>query len=84
MKIESILKRAGGTKVTIEGVEYHFKADKDGREYAEVSNDSHAAIFLSIPEGYARVETVALESPVVATQPNKPKPVKTERNESSK
>lgn len=52
MKIESLLRRPGGTKVTLDGVEYHFKPGPDGREFADVTNSDHIGIFTSIREGY--------------------------------
>lgn len=63
MKIESLLRRKGGTKVELDGVEYHFKPDADGREFADVTNPDHVGIFASIREGYrvAGAETKAPE-----------------------
>lgn len=52
MKIESLLRRKGGTKVTLDDVEYHFKPGPDGREFADVTNPDHVGIFASIREGY--------------------------------
>jgi hypothetical protein len=52
MKIESLLRRPGGTKVTLDGREYHFKPDAQGREIADVLNSDHVGIFASIREGY--------------------------------
>lgn len=52
MKIESLLRRKGGTKAEIGGVEYHFKPDANGREFADVTNPDHIGIFASIREGY--------------------------------
>ena len=56
MRIESILRRPGGTRVTLGGVEYHFVPDADGREFCDVSNPEHAKILLAIPEGYRAAE----------------------------
>lgn len=53
MKIECILKREGGTKAEIGGVEYHFKPDGNGAHVADVKDKAHIARFLSMPEGYA-------------------------------
>jgi len=64
MRIESILRRPGGTRVTLGGVEYHFVPDADGREFCDVSNPEHAKILLAIPEGYR-----AAEAPKVAELP---------------
>ncbi len=80
MKIESVLKRAGGTKVELDGVEYHFAPQEDGCHVAEVVKRAHIDRFLAIPEGYrlylpeedgqeaAPVAPVVAEvAPVVAT-----------------
>ena len=53
MQIESIIKRAGGSRIDIGGTEYHFKPAKDGEAHVcEVTNREHAARFLEIKEGY--------------------------------
>lgn len=52
MKIESILKRPGGTKAEIGGTEYHFEPLADGAHVANVENESHIDRFLSIAEAY--------------------------------
>ncbi len=52
MKIESILKRQGGTKVELGGVEYHFEPMTDGAHVAEITEAAHIDRFLAIPEGY--------------------------------
>lgn len=52
MKIECVLKRAGGTKARIDGVEYHFAPQEDGAHVAEVTDRHHIGRFLSIPEAY--------------------------------
>jgi hypothetical protein len=53
MKIECILKRLGGTKAEIGGIEYHFEPQTDGAHVADVTEKAHIARFLSMPEGYA-------------------------------
>ena len=53
MKIECILKRPGGTKAEIGGIEYHFVPQDDGAHVADVADKAHIQRFLSIPEGYA-------------------------------
>ena len=80
MKIESLLRRPGGTKVTLESVEYHFKPGPDGREFADVTNVEHIGIFASIREGYrvAGLGTVAsapVEKPVEEAVQEPPKPI---------
>jgi len=56
MRIESILRRPGGTRVTLDGVEYHFVPDAEGREFCDVSNPEHVKILLAIQEGYRAAE----------------------------
>lgn len=76
MKIESLLRRKGGTKVTLDGVEYHFKPGPDGREFADVTNPDHIGIFASIREGYrvAGSETKAPEPTKPAAPASAPEP----------
>lgn len=76
MKIESLLRRPGGTKVTLDGVEYHFKPGPDGREFADVTNMDHVGIFASIREGYrvAGAETKAPEPAKPAASAPAPEP----------
>ena len=52
MKIESIIKRANGTRAEIGGTEYHFAPLADGAHVAEVEEAEHIERFLAIPEGY--------------------------------
>ena len=52
MKIECKLKREGGSKIELDGKEYHFAPDTFGAHVAEVEDDEHIARFLAIPEGY--------------------------------
>ncbi len=52
MKIQCILQREGGTSVEIDGEEYRFAPDSDGRHVCDVKNSKHIQRFLSIPEGY--------------------------------
>ena len=56
MKIESLLKRAGGTKVPMGSAVYHFKPDEIDRHVADVDNPDHAKVFLGIPEGYRSLD----------------------------
>lgn len=51
-KIECILKRPGGTTVTLNGRTYKFEPDKDGRHVCEVSNSDDAKRLLAIKEAY--------------------------------
>ncbi|HEJ7283128.1 TPA: hypothetical protein SMF87_004580 [Serratia marcescens] len=53
MKIESIIRRANGTKVRMDSENYHFKPSAaDPRHLAEVTREAHISAFLRIPEGY--------------------------------
>ena len=72
MRIESILRRKGGTKVTLDGVEYHFMPDSEGREFADVTNERHIGIFTSIPEGYRAVNAPAKAPAVEPVSPPSP------------
>jgi len=59
MKIESLIRRSGGTKVEMDAPkrEYHFKpTDKDQRHIADVGVEHHAKAFLRIKEGYRAVD----------------------------
>ena len=47
MRIECKLHREGGTKVEIDGTEYHFEPQADGTHAADVTNEDHIARFLS-------------------------------------
>lgn len=71
MKIESIIKREGGTRVSLSGTNYHFKPDEEGRHVADVEQEAHVERFLSIPEGYRLAPSAA----VAPAKPTKP-PVK--------
>lgn len=56
MKIETILKRPGGTKVRLGSDTYHFKPDDQDRHVAEVENPDHVKVLLNIPEGYRSLD----------------------------
>lgn len=56
MKIESIIRREGGSKVTLDGVTYLFKPDESGRHVANIENIEHLGVLLEIREGYRVVE----------------------------
>ena len=58
MKIESILKRQGGTKVTMGDSLYHFAPNEQDQHVAEVENPDHAKVFLNIPEGYRSLDPI--------------------------
>ncbi len=59
MRIESIIKRRRGTRITMDGVTYHFAPSEDGRHVAEVLDDVHADRLLLISEGFRPAEPVA-------------------------
>lgn len=60
MLIESIIKRAKGTKITLRH-SYHFKPDQDGRHVAEVEDDADIAALLAIKEGFRPADgTIAI------------------------
>lgn len=79
MKIECKLRREGGTRAEIGGIEYHFEPLADGAHVAEVDNAEHVDRFLAIPEGYklyhgdgapkGKPTVAAKEAPVVVTEP---------------
>lgn len=53
MDIRCIIERAGGTKATIDGKEYHFKPRETGAPHlCDVKDKGHMKRFLSIPEAY--------------------------------
>ena len=59
MKIESLIKRSGGTFVDMEAPtkQYHFKpSDEDDRHIANVDVEHHAKALLRIKEGYRAVD----------------------------
>ena len=55
MLIESIIKREGGTHITLGGVRYSFMPDAEGRHVAQIDNPEHAAKLLAIKEGYRAI-----------------------------
>lgn len=57
MKIESLIRRANGTKVEMDGERYHFlPTATDERHQASVEDREHIRRFLAIPEGYRPLE----------------------------
>lgn len=52
MKIACLGIRDGGTKVDIDGLEYHFQPLEDGAHVAEVEDEAHIDRFLSISDHY--------------------------------
>lgn len=59
MKIESLIKRKNGTRVTLDAPtrHYHFKpTENDPRHLAEVTEASHISMLLRIRDGYRAVD----------------------------
>lgn len=52
MNIECILRRPGGTKAEIGGIEYHFSPLEDGAHVTNVDEPAHIDRFLSIADAY--------------------------------
>lgn len=52
MKIECKLRRNGGSRIELGGIEYHFEPLKDGAHVAEVENEAHIDRLLEIGEAY--------------------------------
>lgn len=52
MLIESIIKREGGTHITLDGEKYSFLPDDQGRHVCEIKNRDHIGRLLAIREGY--------------------------------
>lgn len=73
MLVECILKRAGGTKVDLDGIVYHFTDKNDrsglGRHIAIVGTKAHVQRFMQIPEGYQLADDLEPSAPAVLTTP---------------
>jgi len=52
MKIQCIAQRDGGSKVDIDGIEYHFEPLADGCHVADIEDTKHQDRFLGLSEGY--------------------------------
>lgn len=52
MKIACLGLREGGTKVDLDGLEYHFEPLEDGKHVAVVEDEAHIDRFLSISDHY--------------------------------
>lgn len=66
MKIESIIRRAKGTRVTLDETTYHFKPTADdpkGPHVAEVADEDHAERLLNIAEGFRKAGKTAAKEP---------------------
>jgi hypothetical protein len=69
MIIHCKIKRVGGTFVTLDDNEYHFKPGKERNDphACEVTDERHIALILAIPEAY--VDPSAAPEPQVASLP---------------
>jgi hypothetical protein len=70
-RIESKLRRVGGSIIPLGGIDYHFKPYPDGAHVCEVANEDHADRFLSITEGFKlyRGEGVPADGSAAAPAP---------------
>lgn len=67
MRIESLRRYPGGTRITLWGTEYHFVPDAEDRQVAEVTDPKHIERLLSIPEGFRALDVEA--APVAEIPP---------------
>jgi hypothetical protein len=67
VKIESKIKREGGTHVPMGATTYHFAPLADGAHVATVENEQHQDRFLSISEGFRVYRGDLKPAPVAAT-----------------
>jgi hypothetical protein len=61
MIVKSIIKRVGGSEVTLDGQTYRFKPSADeprGDHVCEVADERHAAILLAIKDGYCDPDAI--------------------------
>ena len=74
MKIECILHRPGGTRVTIGSAMYHFRPlapDQFAPHVADVENEAHAKRFLKLREAYREFQdTTAPAAPDPVADPD--------------
>ena len=59
--IECTRKRPKGTQVELDGKKYDFQPDDEGNHVAIVTNESHVAKFLNVPESFRLFAGVAPE-----------------------
>jgi hypothetical protein len=64
--VESIIRRDGGTRVTLGKMAYHFKPMPDGAHVAVVDDPRHVSRFLSISEGYRVYDPDLVDEPAPA------------------
>lgn len=70
MLIESLIKRAKGTKITLDGIVYAFLPNEKGQHVAEVEDDTHAAQLLAIREGFRRADGLAMQDAIDIEAPD--------------
>lgn len=66
--VESIIRREGGTRVTIGKTAYHFKPQADGAHVADVEDARHLSRFLGISEGYRVYDPELVDEPAPAPE----------------
>lgn len=66
ISVESIIRREGGTRVTLGKMAYHFKPRPDGAHVAVVDDPRHVSRFLSISEGYRVYDPDLVDEPAPA------------------
>ncbi|MBP0484670.1 hypothetical protein [Sagittula salina] len=85
MKIESIIQREHGTRVTLDTTAYHFMPERpNGPHVAEVEDEDHVDTFLAIREGYRPATETVTAIPEVAapvTPKQEPEPEKAKEPE---
>lgn len=70
MRIESIIRRHGGTVVELDGVTYEFKPEeRDGPHVCDVTDEDHIRRFLAIPEGYRALDAADAVPPAEVVAP---------------
>ena len=81
IKVECIIRREGGSRVTIGKNTYHFKPQADGAHVCEIDHPPHLSRLLSISEGYRVYDPDLVDEPAQEPEPApepKPAPVTTE------
>jgi hypothetical protein len=68
MNIECIIRRKGGSIITLSEKTYHFVPQEDGRHIAEVTDENHVERFLRVPEAY-RIARAPGSSPTETQTP---------------
>lgn len=60
MLIECLIRREGGSRITLDGENYHFKPDGSSSpaHICEVASEEHARKLLAIKDGYRRFNAI--------------------------